>query len=73
MCQFFQVHQSPPWNLRASALTPRIVVTPYALELSWLFESLRDAFYADNLLDGQSRIEFFGRRANAVDRCLKTL
>jgi hypothetical protein len=29
---------------------PRFVVTPYALEISWLFERLRDAFYAENRL-----------------------
>ena len=49
---------------------PRSVVTPYALELSWLFETLRDAFYAENLLDSQTKIEFFGRLANAANRCL---
>lgn len=49
---------------------PRYVVTPHALELSWLFESLRDAFYAESRLDGCSKIEFFGRLANAANRCL---
>jgi hypothetical protein len=49
---------------------PRYVVTPCALELSWLFELLRDAFYAENRVDGCSKIEFFGRLANAASRCI---
>lgn len=43
---------------------PRTVVTPFSRELSWLFERLRDAF-AD-LIDGTSKIEFYGRLANAA-------
>ena len=50
---------------------PRCVVTTHTLEVSWLFEALRDAFYAENRLDGQTKIEFFGRLANAANRCLK--
>ena len=49
---------------------PRCVVTPCAGELSWLVERLRDAFYAENRLDGCSKIEFFGRLANAASRCI---
>jgi hypothetical protein len=49
---------------------PRYVVTDYALELSWLFVALRDAFYAEERLDGCSKIEFFGRLANAANRYL---
>ena len=49
---------------------PRSVVTSHSLELSWLFESLRDAFYAESRLDGCSKIEFFGCLANAANRCL---
>jgi hypothetical protein len=49
---------------------PRRVVTAYAPELSWMFEALRDAFYAEDRLDGQTKIEFFGRLANAANRCL---
>ena len=49
---------------------PRYVVTDHALELSWLFEKLFTAFYADNLLDGCTKIEFCGRLANAANRCL---
>jgi hypothetical protein len=52
---------------------PRMVVSLHALELSWLFEALRDAFYAEGRLDGQSKIEFFGRLANAANRCLRTI
>jgi len=50
---------------------PRYVVTKYPLELSWCFEKLRDAFYAENLIDGCSKIEFFGRLANAAVRAAK--
>jgi hypothetical protein len=50
---------------------PRYVITAYSLELSWLFESLRDAFYAEGRLDSCSKIEFFGRLANAANRCIR--
>ncbi len=50
---------------------PRYVATDHALELSWLFENLRDAFYAESRLDGCTKIEFFGRLANAANRCLR--
>lgn len=50
---------------------PRYVVTPRALEVSWLIERLRDAFYAEDRLDGCSKIEFFGRLANAANRCIE--
>ena len=50
---------------------PRYVVTKHALELSWLFERLRDAFYAENRLDSCSKIEFFGRLANAANKTLR--
>jgi hypothetical protein len=49
---------------------PRYVVTRHVRELSWLFENLWAAFRAENRLDGQSKIEFFGRLANAANRCL---
>jgi hypothetical protein len=41
-------------------------VTPFAGELSWLFESLRDAFGSS--IDFQSKYEFYGRLADAADR-----
>jgi hypothetical protein len=47
------------------------VVTEYSLELSWLFEELRDIFYSESLIDGCSKIEFFGRLANAAIRFLE--
>jgi hypothetical protein len=47
---------------------PRFVITEYSLELSWLFEELRDAFYSESLIDGYSKIEFFGRLANTANR-----
>lgn len=49
----------------------RFVVTNNSLELSWMFERLRDAFYAESRVDGCSKIEFFGRLANAANRCLR--
>lgn len=42
----------------------RTVVTPFSCEVSWLFNNLRDAF--DGLIDGTSKIEFYGRLANAA-------
>ena len=48
----------------------RYVVTEHALELSWLIERLFAAFYADELIDGCSKIEFCGRLANAANRCI---
>lgn len=48
----------------------RHVGTVHALELSWMFMSLRDAFYAESRINGCSKIEFFGRLANAAARCL---
>jgi hypothetical protein len=43
---------------------PRTVVTPHAGQLSWLFYQLRDIFF--DLYDGNSKIEMFGRLANAA-------
>ncbi len=43
---------------------PRTVVTQFSRELSWLIEGLRDAF--SELLDGTSKIEFYGRLASAA-------
>lgn len=43
---------------------PRTVVTRYAGELGWLFDQLRGAF--KGLIDGTSKIEFYGRLANAA-------
>lgn len=43
---------------------PRTVVTQFSREVSWLFDQLRDAF--SGVLDGESKIEFYGRLANAA-------
>lgn len=43
---------------------PRYVITKFSLELSWLFEQLRDRF--SGLINGTTKIEFFGRLANAA-------
>lgn len=42
---------------------PRYVVTKFSLELSWLFNQLKDIF--SELIDGMTKIEFYGRLANA--------
>lgn len=47
---------------------PRYVISLFALELSWMFERLRDLF--SPVLDGASKIEFYGRLANAANRYL---
>ncbi|MFZ9938008.1 MAG: hypothetical protein ACO3JG_13275 [Luteolibacter sp.] len=67
------IRGTPPKTAAADSFRsePRWVVTPCALELSWLFERLRDAFYAEKRLDGCSKIEFFGRLANAAHRCIQ--
>jgi hypothetical protein len=55
---------------------PRTVVTPHSRHLTWLFYQLRDAFYDHDLLDHLTKIEFFGRLANASlryqSRCGRT-
>lgn len=37
-------------------------------EISWMFEKLRDSFYAEKLIDYCSKFEFFGRLARAANR-----
>ena len=53
-------------------LAPRLVVTPFALELSWLVERLGRGFFEAGRIDGNSKIEFFGRLANAANRLLQS-
>ena len=48
----------------------REVLTDHALEVSYFFEVLRDPFYEEALNDHCSKIEFFGRLANAAEACL---
>ncbi len=50
---------------------PRYVVTEYPLEVSWVFSALKNAFYDEDLLDGCSKVEFFGRLANAATRAIE--
>ncbi len=45
---------------------PRYVVTPFAPQLSWLLVELWAVFKP--LMNGSSKIEFFGRLANAANR-----
>ena len=42
------------------------VVTPFCLELSWLFMELRDIFFDASLIDFSNKIEFFGFLADAA-------
>ena len=44
------------------------VVTPYCIELSWLFIKLRDIFYEAPLIDAFNKYEFFGRLADAANK-----
>jgi hypothetical protein len=48
----------------------RTVATPHNFELPWLIEALRDAFYQEKRVDSCSKFEFFGRLANAANRCI---
>jgi len=50
---------------------PLYVVTPHALELSWLFEQLRDAFYAEDRLDSFTKLAFFEGLARAANARLE--
>ena len=62
--------EPPPMSGDSFYPEPRFVVTPHAGELSWIFAKLRDAFYAEERIDGCSKIEFFGRLANAAIRAI---
>ena len=63
------VKEKPRANPNAFYPDPFFVVSAkFSLEISWMFEQLRDAFYAESLLDGCSKIEFFGRLARASNR-----
>jgi hypothetical protein len=46
----------------------REVVTPHALEVSWMFERLRDAF--TRLVDGCTKFELYGRLEIAVNAAI---
>jgi hypothetical protein len=58
----------PPdrWNAREYTE----VVTPHGHQLSWLFERLRDIFGEGGLLGGMNKYPFYGRMANAANRCI---
>ncbi|HPC38121.1 MAG TPA: hypothetical protein PLF21_02290 [Exilispira sp.] len=47
------------------------VITQFSHELSWLFEKIRDAFYAEDRIDYLIKDDFFGRLANAANRCIE--
>jgi len=56
------VRQRPaPLPLEEFCGPPLYVITPHAMELSWLYRELRDAFYAEKLLDGCTKEDFFRR------------
>ncbi len=63
------VKEQPKTNPNGFYPDPFFVVSKkFSLEISWMFEQLRDAFYAENLIDGFSKTEFFGRLARAANR-----
>lgn len=64
----FSPPPDPFWN--SYYPRDREVFTEHALELSFFFEFLRDAFYDEGRIDHCSKIEFFGRLANATGACL---
>lgn len=47
------------------------VITKYNLELSFLFQNLRDIFYNANLVDGGNKYDFFRRLGNAANRLIE--
>src|SRR5579884_1843011 len=47
----------------------RELVTPHALEVSWMFESLRDAF--SGLVDSCSKFELYGRLQLAATNAIR--
>jgi len=60
---------SPAQQPKGSYPDPRYVVTAHAAELSWLFDELWETFRP--LLDHLTKIEFFGRLANAANTRLE--
>jgi hypothetical protein len=51
-------------SLQSSVPRKRLVVTPYARELSWLFYQLRDIFASR--IDSLSKYDFYGALAQAA-------
>lgn len=47
----------------------REVITPYALQVSWLFTELRDEFA--NMIDSCSKFEFYGRLEVTANRAIR--
>jgi hypothetical protein len=50
---------------------PKYVLTNFDLELSWLFEKLRDAFFEEKRIDYFSRFPFFHRLADTANIYIK--
>ena len=48
------------------------VVTPYCIELSWLFIQLRDIFYEKPIIDFCNKYEFFGGLADAANKYMSS-
>lgn len=65
--------KAPPESNSNFYPDPRVVVTPYAHAAGWLLNELWKLFSDNALLDGCSKIEFFGRLANAAIRYKKSL
>ncbi len=64
------ITNEPPAPRNPESFYPdaRYVVTDHSHELSWLFMQLRDIFAG--FLDGQNKVEFYGRLANMANRHL---
>jgi len=64
----FQKNKPPKPDSKGFYPDPRYVVTPFDDEAAWLLYKLRDIFHDAGLIDYCSKIEFFGRLANAALR-----
>ena len=50
---------------------PTVVATPYAQELTWVFQDLRDLFVSEKFIDGFSKFEFFGTLAETASAAIE--
>src|SRR5208282_5257065 len=66
------IASAPQPNHLRSSFYPRDreVFTEHALEVSYFFEVLSEAFYEEALIEHCSKIEFFGRLADAAEAFL---
>ena len=64
--------KAPPKSTDWWPAQDEYVVTPYCIELSWLFIQLRDIFYEKPLIDFFNKYEFFGRLADAANKYMSS-